>query len=258
MQRYGLIGFPLSHSFSAGFFAEKFKNENINDVIYENFSIDSIEKIEEIIAKYPDLQGLNVTIPYKELIIPYLDELDKTAMEVEAVNTIKFIRNEGEKTRLKGYNTDVYGVKGALEPYISCHHKRALILGTGGASKAVSYIFHKLNVTCDLVSRRKTENIFKTYDELTAEDIADYQIIINTTPLGMYPNIDALPDIPYDGINKNHILFDVIYNPEETKFLAKGKAMGATTINGLAMLKFQAEKSWKIWNEIPILDLDKF
>lgn len=248
MRRFGLIGFPLSHSFSARYFAEKFKNENITDAIYENFAIDSIEKIPEILEKYPDLEGLNVTIPYKEKIIPYLDDLDKSAKVVEAVNTIKFIRNEGGKTILVGYNTDIYGIQGVLQNYLTCHHKRALILGTGGASKAVAYILRKLAVHCDLISRRKTENIYKTYEELTAEDIKDVQLIINTTPLGMYPDVNAAPEIPYESIFNHHVLFDLIYNPEETVFLAKGKAMGATTVNGMEMLKMQAEKSWKIWN----------
>ena len=257
MRRFGLIGFPLSHSFSARYFTEKFNTENITDVIYENLPIENIGNIEEILAKYPDLEGLNVTIPYKELIIPYLDELDKTAKEVEAVNTIKFIRNEGEKVILKGYNTDVYGFKAALEPFITCYHRRALILGTGGASKAVSFILRKLGIPSDLVSRNKTEYIYKTYDELTAEDIADFQLIINTTPLGMYPDMDQYPEIPYEGIHNGQILFDLIYNPEETQFLAKGRERGATTINGLEMLKLQAEKSWKIWNEIPIYGLDR-
>jgi shikimate dehydrogenase len=248
MKQYGLIGFPLSHSFSAGYFAQKFADEHISDAVYENFPLDTIQQFDELLKKYPNLSGLNVTIPYKEQIIPYLHELDKAAREVEAVNTIKFIEADG-KIILKGYNTDIYGFETSISPYLSTSSRKALILGTGGASKAVYYVLHKRGIYCDYISRSATrQHVLKTYEELTADDLQDYQVIINTTPLGMYPNTVECPPLPYEGITSGHILFDLIYNPSETLFLSKGKTQGAITVNGLEMLRLQAEKSWKIWN----------
>jgi len=248
MKKYGLIGFPLTHSFSSGYFSKKFTDENITDAVYENFSIESVGDFEKLIQKQPDLVGLNVTIPYKEKIIPYLDELDKTAKEIDAVNTIKFVMGPDCKKILKGYNTDVFGFENAIRPYLNNTRGKALILGTGGSSKAVVFILRKLGISCDYVSRKISEPIFKTYDELTPDDLQDYQLIINTTPLGMFPKTDECPRIPYEAISSKHVLFDLIYNPAETLFLAKGKAQGAVTINGLKMLHLQAEKSWEIWN----------
>jgi shikimate dehydrogenase len=248
MKKYGLIGFPLTHSFSSGYFTRKFTEANISDAVYENFPIESVGDFENLIQTQPDLIGLNVTIPYKEKIIPYLDELDKTAKEIDAVNTIKFITNSDGRRILKGYNTDVYGFESAIRPYLKSTREKALILGTGGSSKAVVFILRKLGISCDYVSRKSADPIFKTYEELTSDDLQDYQLIINTTPLGMFPKTDECPRIPYSGITSKHVLFDLIYNPAETLFLARGKAQGAVTMNGLKMLHLQAEKSWEIWN----------
>ncbi|MDP4210905.1 MAG: shikimate dehydrogenase [Bacteroidota bacterium] len=249
MRRFGLIGYPLTHSFSAGFFTKKFADENIKDAVYQNFPLETIGQFESLLMLHPDLSGLNVTIPYKETIIPYLNELDKVASEIEAVNTIKFIKDENGKTILKGFNTDAYGFESTISPYLQCCHRKALILGTGGASKAVLYVLNKQGMHCDYISRTPSDSVFKTYAELNADDLQDYHVIVNTTPLGMHPNVDNCPPIPYEGITSSHILYDLIYNPEETLFLAKGKAQGATTINGLEMLHRQAEKSWEIWNK---------
>jgi shikimate dehydrogenase len=248
MKRYGLIGFPLTHSFSAGYFTKKFADENVTGVVYENFPLDSILHFEGLLKKHPDLAGLNVTIPYKEQIIPYLHELDKIAREIEAVNTIKFIETDGKIT-LKGYNTDVHGFETSISPYLSTTSRKALILGTGGASKAVYYVLHKRGIYCDYISRSASDRVFKTYSELTADDLQDYQVIVNTTPLGMHPKTGECPPLPYEGITSGHILFDLIYNPSETLFLSKGKAGGAITVNGLEMLHLQAEKAWQIWNK---------
>lgn len=247
MNKYGLIGYPLTHSFSAEYFSKKFANEGIKDSVYENFPLESIEKFEDLIKNHSDLAGLNVTIPYKEKIIPYLHELDKTAREIEAVNTIKFVCSD-KGMIMKGYNTDAYGFENSISPLLKKGTKKALILGTGGASKAIVYVLHKLGVNSDYISRTGGDDVFKTYEELTADDLQDYQLIVNTTPLGMYPKTGDCPPIPYEGITSGHLLFDVIYNPSETLFLAKGKANGAAIVNGLEMLHLQAEKSWKIWN----------
>lgn len=249
MGLFGLIGYPLSHSFSASYFAKKFINEKIEDCYYKNFAIESIDKFPEIVRNNPILSGLNVTIPYKQRIIPYIDFLDFSAREINAVNTIKIYQDQYGKTILKGYNTDVFGFRNSIQPYLSHKHKNALILGTGGSSKAVAYVLNKLSLNCQFISRKPAEKIFKTYEELIPEDLKDFQIIVNTTPSGMFPNIDDCPNIPYEGIFKDQILFDLIYNPEETKFLNRGKAQGAITINGYEMLTLQAEQSWKIWNK---------
>jgi shikimate dehydrogenase len=248
MRRFGLIGYPLTHSFSKDYFTNKFEKEHISDAVYENFPLESIGDIDNLIKKHRDIKGLNVTIPYKEKIIPYLNKLDKSAKEVGAVNTIKFEKDQNNKTILVGYNTDIYGFETTIRPYLECPHKKALILGTGGASKAVKFVLGKLGLHCLYVSRNPADYVFKTYKELTADDIADSLIIVNTTPLGMYPKIEEYPPIPYKGISSQHIVFDLIYNPSETAFLSKAKTQGAKTLNGLEMLHLQAEKSWEIWN----------
>jgi len=247
MRRFGLIGYPLTHSFSEGYFSAKFNRENIQDAVYQNFPIENISDFENLIKKHSDLVGLNVTIPYKEKAIPFLHKLDKTAQDIGAVNTIK-ITKENHKTILTGYNTDVYGFEASVKPYLECCHKKALILGTGGAAKSVNYVLHKLGLQCFTISRNTGDNVFKTYNELTAEDISEFHIIVNTTPIGMYPKINEFPDIAYEGLGANHVAFDLIYNPEETLFLSKAKAKGAKTKNGLEMLHLQAEKAWEIWN----------
>ena len=240
---YGLIGYPLSHSFSKDYFAGKFKKENIHESFYEVFPIPTVELFPDLTDRCKNLRGLNVTIPYKEKVIPYLNELDKTAEEIGAVNTIKF--SDG---KMIGYNTDVYGFEKSLLPLLQPYHQHALILGTGGASKAVAYVLKKLEITIHFISRNKTGNTL-SYEELTPAMIAVSKLIINTSPVGMYPHIEECPDISYDHITDKHLLYDLIYNPEETLFLKKGKEQGAAAKNGLEMLELQAERSWQIWNE---------
>ena len=244
MNKLGLLGKNISYSFSRAYFKEKFETENINHTTYDNFDIKNIELFPTIIKNTKGLKGLNVTIPYKEKVIPYLDKINKKAKAIGAVNTIKITK----KGKLVGYNTDCYGFKKTLKPLIKSHHKNALILGTGGASKAIAYTLDEMGITYKYVSRKLSEGIGFSYDTLTEDDIKNHQIIINCTPLGTFPDIEDCPNIPYEGISKKHILFDLIYNPEETKFLKHGKENQATIINGLGMLEFQAEKAWSIWN----------
>ncbi|MFG6686165.1 shikimate dehydrogenase family protein [Mariniflexile sp. HNIBRBA6329] len=243
MNKLGLLGKNISYSFSRAYFKEKFENEQITDTTYENFDIESIDLFPSIIKNTKNLKGLNVTIPYKEVVIPFLDKVNKKAKAIGAVNTIKITK----KGKLVGYNTDCYGFKKTLKPFLKPQHKSALILGTGGASKAIAYTFKELGIPYHYVSRKQSETVSFTYDSLTETDIKNHQIIINSTPLGTFPNVEDCPNIPYNGITDNHILFDLIYNPEETKFLRLGKEQQATTINGLNMLKLQAEKAWSIW-----------
>ncbi|MBJ6368344.1 shikimate dehydrogenase family protein [Snuella sedimenti] len=244
IKKLGLLGKNISYSFSKTYFKLKFEEEQITNTTYENFDIESIDLFPEIIKNTEGLKGLNVTIPYKEQVIPYLDKVNKKAKAIGAVNTIKITK----KGKLIGYNTDCYGFKKSLKPFLKPHHKNALILGTGGASKAIAYSLKKLGIHTSYVSRKASKGIDFTYASLTENDIKSHQLIINCTPLGTFPNIDNCPDIPYDAITDKHILFDLIYNPEETKFLKLGKAQCATTVNGLSMLQFQAEKAWSIWN----------
>jgi len=242
--KFGLVGRDISYSFSRGYFADKFENENLPHS-YVNFDLQSIDELSDIIKSTPNLKGLNVTIPYKEQVIPLLDKLNKRAQKIGAVNTIR-ITKSGKKI---GYNTDYYGFKNSLKPHLKLHHKKALILGTGGASKAIAYALKKLKIKYDFVSRSRKEGVTFLYSDLTEDIISDYTIIINCTPIGTFPNVDESADIPYNAISKNHILYDLIYNPEETKFLNQGFQNGATTINGLEMLRLQAEKSWKTWHK---------
>lgn len=243
MHKLGLLGKNISYSFSRNYFKSKFEKEGITNVIYENFDIDAISEFPSIINHTKGLRGLNVTIPYKQAVMPYLDKIDKKAKAIGAVNTIKIKKNG----QLVGYNTDCYGFKKSIKPYLEAHHKKALILGTGGASKAVAYVLKELNIEYQYVSRTASNQGDFTYNDLTAGLISEFDIIINSTPLGTFPKIEDCPDIPYEGINEKHILYDLIYNPLETKFLKLGKERMATTINGLKMLELQAEKSWSIW-----------
>ena len=243
MNKLGLLGKNISYSFSRAYFKKKFTEEKIDNVSYENFDIKDISLFHDLIKNSSDLKGLNITIPYKEAVIPFLDKLNKKAKEIGAVNTIKITKNN----KLIGYNTDCYGFKKSLKPFLKSHHKNALILGTGGASKAIAYSLRKLNIDYHYVSRNIKKDVDFTYSMLTKDIIKQHQIIINCTPLGTFPNIDVCPDIPYEAITKDHILYDLIYNPEETKFLKLGKKHQATIINGLNMLKLQAEKAWSIW-----------
>lgn len=243
-QLYGLIGYPLTHSFSKVFFNEKFEAENI-PAEYRNFEIADISQFREIILNYPALRGLNVTLPYKKAVIPFLDELDETARAVGAVNVIRFIREKG-KLILKGYNSDVTGFSESITPLLNDERKHALILGTGGASKAVEYALRKLGVTSEFVSRTPSGGQLG-YGDLNAEVMARYKVIVNTTPLGMYPRVDACPDIPYELLTPSHLLYDLLYNPDETVFMKKGRRYGATVKNGLEMLLLQAFVAWDIW-----------
>jgi shikimate dehydrogenase len=244
MRVFGLIGYPLSHSFSKGFFAEKFAKEGIRDCTYENFPLEDISQFPALLEQQPDLRGLNVTIPYKEAVLPWLDELSPAAEQIKAVNCIQF--HEGMKI---GFNTDVTGFKRSLQPLLKAHHTHALVLGTGGAAKAVKFVLQELNIPHIIVSRSAQPGVI-TYEELDKANMEVHTIIINTSPLGMYPQTDAAPPIPYNFITKHHLLYDLIYNPAQTLFLTKGEEKGATIKNGHEMLVLQAEASWDIWNEI--------
>ena len=246
MDLYGLIGHPLGHSFSKKFFNEKFQNEMI-DAEYRNFDIDTIKSFPTIIEEHSNLRGLNVTIPYKELIIPYLDELSEDAQAIGAVNVIKISRNH-EGVHLKGYNSDVIGFTDSIRPLLKPFHKKALILGTGGASKAIRYGLYKLGIETCFVSRRPKEGML-TYSDLTADIMAEYTVIVNCSPVGMFPHTDERPDLPCQFIGSHHILYDLVYNPDETLFMNSGKEQGATTKNGLEMLILQARAGWNFWNE---------
>ncbi|RZJ31475.1 MAG: shikimate dehydrogenase [Flavobacterium sp.] len=236
---FGLVGKNISYSFSRGYFSEKFETLRL-EAEYKNFDINHISEFPKIIT--PNLKGLNVTIPYKESVIPYLDELSQTAKAIGAVNTIEL-----KNGRLIGHNTDYFGFQKSLEPLLQSHHKKALILGTGGASKAVAYALKNIGIDFAFVSRNADVNSI-SYESLDKSTFKEYQIIINTTPLGTFPNVDSAPDIPYELFTNQHIAYDLIYNPEETLFLKKAKSNGAITKNGLEMLQLQAEKSWEIWN----------
>lgn len=249
MRFYGLIGKSLEHSFSPVFFKEKFEKEGINDCFYNLYPLKNIDEFNYLINDFTELSGLNVTIPYKQNIIPFLDKLDFNAKKIGAVNTIKFNRNQN-KLELIGYNTDYLGFIDSLKPLINNKiHNKALVLGTGGSSLAVTYALYKLGINYQIVSRSSKNSDSITYSSLSNDHIKDHKIIINTTPLGMYPQIGQSPNIPYQAITKQHILFDLIYNPKQTEFLGKGKVQGATIKNGFEMLVNQAEYSWKIWNE---------
>ena len=247
MRKFGLIGYPLGHSFSKGYFADKFKKENIGESEYNNYPISSIDQFPSLIENNSEICGLNVTIPYKEQILSYLDELDIVAANIGAVNTIKITRSENN-TFLKGFNTDYFGFEESLKPLLKNHHTKALILGTGGASKAVAYVMERLNIEYKYVSRKPNKTDILSYSDISETIIEQYLVIVNTSPLGMSPNLDACPDIPYNALTRNHILYDLIYNPQTTLFLEKGIKAGAIIMNGLPMLHLQAEKAWQIWN----------
>lgn len=243
MRKFGLLGRNIDYSFSRGYFNKKFKDLGISD-IYENFDIPDISEFPEVLQKNPKLKGLNVTIPYKEEIIPFLDEIDAVAQKIGAVNTIKI----EESGKLIGFNTDYFGFKIGLEDFLPLKQKTALILGTGGASKAIAYTLVELNFHYRFVSRIPSETSV-SYSDLDKEIIQNHLLIINCTPLGTFPNIASFPDIPYHYLTSEHLLFDLIYNPDETTFLKKGRAAGAKISNGLKMLEMQAEKSWTLWNK---------
>ena len=247
MKKYGLLAYPLGHSFSRNYFNQKFEAERI-DAEYLNFEIPEIKEIKNVIKENPELNGLNVTIPYKEQVIPYLDDLDEDARLIGAVNVIKFSKGLFGKVKLKGYNSDIIGFKQSIEPLLKEHHRKALILGTGGASKAVFQGLKQLGVASTFVSRKAKEYCI-TYEEITPKVMEQYTVIVNTTPLGMYPNVNACPDIPYDLLTSDHLLYDLLYNPDETLFMRKGKEKGAVVKNGLEMLLLQAFAAWEIWQK---------
>lgn len=248
MRIFGLIGFPLGHSFSSAYFAKKFESENIQDAKYLNFPLESIEQLPKLIGETGNLKGLNVTIPYKQRVIPYLDELSVDAKEIGAVNTIKIV-DSGNNLKLYGYNTDVYGLKESIIQYLRPQHDRALILGTGGASKAVEFVLKGLGIAYKIVSRNPQNPDQISYSQIDKNVISEYLLIVNSSPVGMYPKIDEYPDIPYNNVTSRHLLFDLVYNPLETVFMKKGMENGATVVNGLQMLQLQAERAWEIWNE---------
>lgn len=242
MKLYGLIGFPLSHSFSKNYFSQKFLKEGITDSVYELFPIETIEQFPLLLQEHPNLCGLNVTIPYKETVLPYLHYVSEEVKEIGACNCIKI-----EKGELHAYNTDVIGFERSLLPLLLPHHTKALVLGTGGAAKAVAWVLKKLNIDYKFVSRKR-DTVF-TYEELNATVMQEYSVIINTTPLGMQPNSNTKPSLPYDAIGKNHLCYDLVYNPAKTVFLQMAEANGAVVKNGFDMLEIQAEESWRIWND---------
>ncbi|MCB9291975.1 MAG: shikimate dehydrogenase [Lewinellaceae bacterium] len=243
---YGLIGYPLSHSFSRRYFNEKFRQEKMSDHHYELFPLEDIGELPALLAAHSNLKGLNVTIPYKQQVMAYLDELSEGAAAVGAVNTIKI-----RQGKLTGYNTDVYGFEQSLRQFLEESNAvaglQALVLGTGGAAKAVVYVLARMGIPYRMVSRREAPGQL-TYPELNETLIQDYRLIVNTTPLGMSPKVETCPDIPFQHLGPKHLLFDLVYNPEETAFMARGKQRGATARNGLQMLHLQAEKAWEIWN----------
>lgn len=245
MTRFGIIGYPLGHSFSKKYFTEKFQQEKLQHHAYETYPLEDITGFPNIIKNIPTLRGLNVTIPHKQTIIPYLDQLDESAQKVGAVNVIKV-----DGKQLTGYNSDYYGFKISLENWLPSRPDGSLILGTGGASKAVAAVLQDLKIPYIVVSRKRSENGI-TYDHLKSqpERVAQSSLIINTTPLGMEPDIESFPDIPYQLLSNQHYLYDLVYNPAETQFMARGKERGTRVKNGLEMLHLQAERSWEIWNE---------
>ncbi len=242
MHKFGLIGKNIEYSFSRGYFKEKFEALKLTNHSYVNFDLVAIDEFKKVITNTKNLVGLNVTIPYKEAIIPFLNKLDPEAEKIGAVNTIKVTKNG-----TIGYNTDAYGFQKSLEPLLKKHHAKALILGTGGASKAIAYVLEQLEIEYIFVSRSKTENNL-TYGDLTKQIISEHTLIINSSPVGTHPRINDKPDIPYQYIAANHYLFDLIYNPEKTAFLKAGEEQGAIICNGSQMLMHQAEKAWEIWN----------
>jgi shikimate dehydrogenase len=244
MQEYGLIGRNISYSFSEGYFTNKFKELGITDCEYSTFDLSDISELKELLESKPNLNGFNITIPYKEEVLAFLDEMDESAKAIKAVNTVKI-----ENGKLIGFNTDTFGFRTSIKPFFEPQHRKALILGTGGAAKAIAFVLEQLGVDYFYVSRNPKAEKEISYSDLTKEAITNFPFIINCSPVGTFPDVDKCPDIPYDGITPTHLLYDLIYNPEETLFLKKGKDRGASTVNGLSMLHHQAEEAWRIWNK---------
>ncbi|MBQ8456237.1 MAG: shikimate dehydrogenase [Prevotella sp.] len=247
MDKYGLIGYPLGHSFSISYFNQKFQDENI-DAVYENYEIPSIDELPEVLSSNPELKGINVTIPYKEKVLPFLDSISPEARAIGAVNVIR-VSHKGNKTILKGYNSDVIGFTKSIEPMLEKKwHQKALILGTGGASKAIDYGLRNLGLETVFVSRYERPGTIQ-YKNITPEVVKEYNVIINCTPLGMYPKTEVCPELPYEAMDSHTILYDLIYNPDETLFMKRGAEYGANVKNGLEMLLLQAFSSWEFWHE---------
>ena len=246
MDIYGLIGFPLEHSFSISYFNEKFQNEGIK-AKYVNFEIPNIENFQEILASTPNLKGLNVTIPYKQKVISYLDYISPEARAIGAVNVIR-VEHKGNQIILKGYNSDVIGFTQSIEPMLESFHKKALVLGTGGAAKAINFGLKSLGLETVFVSRYERPGTV-LYKSLTADDIKEYNVIVNCTPCGMFPHTNECPNLPYEAMDSHTLLYDLIYNPDETMFMHKGRERGATVKNGLEMLLLQAFASWEFWTK---------
>ena len=247
MRKFGLIGYPLGHSFSKKYFTEKFIRENISDCQYENYPLTSIDLLDELISNNSDLYGLNVTIPYKSAVIKYLDFIDEQAQAIGAVNVLK-LKRDGGKVIIKGFNSDIDGFRNSIFPYLGKRVTNALVLGTGGGAKAVCYVLRKFGIKITSADIIKIEGVL-SYSEITDNILISNQLIVNTTPLGMFPDILRKPDLNYRCLNKDHILFDLVYNPELTSFLKAGKEQGCTIISGIKMLYGQAEKAWEIWND---------
>ena len=253
MKQYGLVGYPLSHSFSKKFFTEFFSTGSI-DAEYLNFELKELSMLPSKLLEHPNLVGFNITIPYKEAILPYLDRCDPDAAAIQAVNTVKIDLSQG-KIKLIGYNTDLIGFRDSILPLLKPHHQKALVLGTGGASKAVVAVLNQLSIETQLVSRETKEGISISYEMLNSETMDSNTVIVNTTPLGTYPNPENYPEIPYQFLTDQHLLYDLVYNPAVTQFLKKGAEQGATIKNGLEMLELQAMAAWRIWNEIANLKI---
>ncbi len=246
MRKYGLIGFPLGHSFSKKYFSEKFEKEGIDDAVYENYPLEDINGFETLHKGDSELMGLNVTIPHKESVIPFLDVLSEDARNVGAVNTVCLCTKTGRKVKV-GHNTDTSGFRKSLEENLTEMPAEALVLGTGGSSKAVVYVLEDMDINVTRVSSSGKEGAI-AYSDLTDKLVRKAKLIVNTTPLGMHPNTDACPDIPYDALTTDHLLFDLVYNPVVTKFMQEGRNRGASAVNGYQMLVYQAEEAWEIWN----------
>ena len=246
MRKFGLIGYPLSHSFSKKFFSDKFNDEQILDCAYELYPIADFQLLDQLLDEEPELEGINVTIPYKLEILSRLQEIDEAANEIGAVNCVKILDRDG-KRYLKGFNTDAYGFESSIRPLLKIQHTKALVFGDGGAAKAVKYVLKKLNIAFQVVSRKPQAGAL-TYSEVSSELLKEYTVLINTTPLGMSPNIATCPNIPYESLSNRHLAYDLVYNPEETMFLRNAAERGAVVKNGLEMLYLQAERSWFIWN----------
>lgn len=245
---FGLIGFPLGHSFSKDYFKNKFLSEDIDNVDFQNFELDNLKDFYKLIEKNPQLEGLTVTIPYKETILPLMDKVSDEVKEIGAMNVIK-INRKNEQFYLLGYNTDIYGFEKSLLQHLQPHHKQALILGTGGSAKAVAFVLQKIGIDFLFVSRDYRYENALTYRDLTKKSIKQYSLIINATPIGMFPNVDFYPEILYKYLTDKHFLFDLVYNPQQTLFMKKGMEYGAMVCNGYDMLQYQADKAWEIWNE---------